>query len=1101
MESKLCFKLFFGLRMLSFLALLSLSADAQMPLFSAIESSNSGITFNNTLQETEFNNVWLYQYLYNGGGVAAGDINNDGLTDLFFTGNSTQDQLYLNLGNFQFKDITTQAGLTEPPGWSTGVTMADVNADGWLDIYICKSGKFSTHDRRNLLYINNHDNTFSEQAEKFGLNDSAFSTQAAFFDMDHDGDLDMLLLNHAVAQPRNLMLGERRNERDSFSGNKLFRNDNGVFNDVSIQAGIKGNLINFGLGLSVGDINNDGYEDIFVTNDYNEQDFLYLNNKNGTFTEILSKAFGHTANFSMGCDLADINNDGFLDLFVADMLPEKNYRQKILKGPTHYDAYDLSVEQGYFHQIMHNMLQINNGNNTFSEIAYSAGIAATDWSWAPLFADFDNDGFQDLYITNGYRRDFTNMDFLKYNYGEAEKNAAAKGEKINTLELVQLMPEFKLSNYLFRGNADLKFQNITDASALNIPSFSNGAAYADLDNDGDLDIIVNNINDKAFVFRNNAESITKNHYLRIKCIGEQQNIFATGTRINITSSTQNYTRELMPTRGFQSAVEPIIHFGLGDAEVVDVEIVFPSGKRIFLYNQPTNTTLVVEEKNGVQLTAGKHNGGALFLDVTNETLNYTNVETPNSDFKSEPLLPYKHSSNGPKMAFGDLNGDGLEDLFIAGAKGQKATCFINDNNGSYFLLPGAWNQDAAAEDTGVLIFDADNDGDNDIYVSSGSNEFEPGNKLYADRLYINNGNNSFSAAPNQIPQLFTPSTCVIGNDFDGDGDIDLFIGGGGIPGRYPLTIGSRLLLNTNGVFEDVTTSKCPELLKIGNVHDAQFVDINNDGKNDLIIVGEWMPIQVLINENNKFVNITNQAGLANTSGWWNCLRAADLDNDGDMDFVAGNIGNNLTIKPSINFPVKIYPYDFDGNGIIDPIITYYLNDTVAYPLPSRDDLLDQINSLKKSFVYYDDYASADIFHLFPKINFDTIPVLAAQQFESAAFYNNGNNTFTMQVLPQQAQWFPINDIAIYDFNADGFMDILIAGNNYNIRPELGRIDAGYGALLVGSGDNSFSVIPQQQSGLFIPGQVTNMQIISVGRDKFLFIAKNNAAMQVLLLAN
>ncbi len=1077
-------------------------ASAQNALFTSIPASYSGIGFDNILVETASANVYLYQYMYNGGGIAAGDINNDGLTDLFFTGNMVEDRLYLNKGNLQFEDITKSALPTEPNGWSTGTTMADVNGDGWLDIYVCRSGQFSSANRTNLLYINNGNNTFSEQAKKYGLNDSAFSTQAAFFDMDADGDLDMFLLNHAVKQPRSLILGDLRNQRNEFAGNKLFRNDNGFFSDISIQAGIKGNLVNFGLGLSIGDINNDNYPDIYVTNDYREQDFLYINNKNGTFSEVLNKQIGHIPLFSMGSDMADINNDGLLDLFVADMLPEDNFRQKKLKGPLRYDAYEMSIELGYYHQIMHNMLQLNNGNGTFSEIAYSAEVAATDWSWAPLIADFDNDGISDIYITNGYRHDFTDMDFIKYGYGEIEKKAQAAGKEINTLDLVNSMDELKISNYLFLGTEEIQFKNITASSGTNIPSFSNGGVYADLDNDGDLDLIVNNINDTAFVFRNNSESINNNHYLKFKFESNSKNSSCIGTRINISTADKIITRELMPTRGFQSSVEPIIHVGLGEIKNVDVEIIFPSGKRIFLSNQPVDTLLILDEQAAKTIIPSHNLKSNLFEDVTTSVLNYAHDEIAYIDYKREPLLPYKLSEQGPKLAVGDVNVDGLDDVFICGAKNKKAKLYLANPDGTFNPVSGGiWEADSAFEDIDAAIFDVNGDKLNDIYVVSGSNEYEAGTGMYQDRLYINSGNGIFISATNNLPNLDFSKSCVKTNDIDGDGDWDIFLGGKLIPGKYPLAPQSMILLNNNGIFSDATIKYCPELQNLGAVNDAVFADINGDKKDDLIIVGDWMSVQVFIRNGNRFINTTEKAGLAYTSGWWNTIAAADLDGDGDIDLVGGNRGTNHPINATLEKPATVYTSDIDLNGTIDPIITYYFNDGKSYPFASKDDMLDQIPGLKKPFIYYKDYASATLPNLFPEINTDTLPQLKAYQFESAIFRNNGNNTFTIEIMPAQAQFFPINSIVIRDFNDDGFQDILVAGNNFDIRPESGRIDAGFGLLLNGSATGNFTSIPALQSNVFIPGETRDMQIVSINRKHYLLIAKNHGSLQVLILGN
>lgn len=1077
-------------------------ANAQNALFTSIPAEYSGIGFDNVLVESATANVYLYQYMYNGGGIAAGDINNDGLTDLFFTGNMVSDRLYLNKGNVQFEDITKSALPNEPTGWSTGTTMADVNGDGWLDIYVCRSGQFSTVNRTNLLYINNGNNTFSEQAENYGLNDSAFSTQAAFFDMDADGDLDMFLLNHAVVQPRSLILGDLRYQRNEFAGNKLFRNDNGFFTDISIAAGIKGNLVNFGLGLSIGDINNDNYPDIYVTNDYREQDFLYLNNKNGTFTEVLNKQIGHIPLFSMGCDMADINNDGLLDLFVADMLPEDNFRQKKLKGPLRYDAYEMSIELGYYHQIMHNMLQLNNGNGTFSEIAYSAGVAATDWSWAPLIADFDNDGISDLYITNGYRHDFTDMDFIKYGYGEVEKEAQAAGKEINTLDLVNSMDELKISNYLFLGTEEIKFKNITASSGANIPSFSNGGVYADLDNDGDLDLIVNNINDTAFVFRNNSESINNNHYLKFKFKSSSKNASCIGTRINISTTDKIITRELMPTRGFQSSVEPIIHVGLGEIKNVDVEIIFPSGKRIFLSNQTVDTLLILDEQQANLVMPSHKLQSNLFEDVTTSVLNYAHNETAYIDYKREPLLPYKLSEQGPKLAVGDLNSDGLDDVFICGAKNKKAKLYLASPDGTFNPVAGAiWEADSAFEDIDAVIFDVNGDKLNDLYVVSGSNEYETGSGMYQDRLYINSGNGVFISATNNLPNLDFSKSCVKTNDLDGDGDLDLFLGGKLIPGKYPLAPQSMILLNNNGIFSDVTDNYCPELHNLGAVNDAVFADINGDKKNDLIIVGDWMPVQIFIRTGNRFVNTTQKAGMNYTSGWWNTITAADLDDDGDIDLIGGNRGTNHPIFADKQHPATIYTADIDANSTIDPIITYFFNDGKSYPYASKDDMLDQIPGLKKPFVYYKDYAAATMSKLFPGINSDSLPQLNAYQFESAIFRNNGNGTFSIEILPPQAQYFPVNSILIRDFNEDGFQDILIAGNNYDIRPESGRIDAGFGLLLNGNANHDFTAVPSLKSNVFIPGETRDLQIVSINRKHYLMIAKNHGSLQVLQLSN
>ena len=1084
---------------------------AQQPasaLFSLVSPASSHIYFNNQITESETLNLISYQYLYNGGGVAMGDLNNDGLPEIYFAGNMTGDKLYLNKGNFLFEDISDQSGIvknTDPMavGWSSGVTMADINADGLLDIYVCKSGKYPEDERRNKLFINNGNLTFTEQSNQFGIDDPAYSTQASFFDYDLDGDLDLFLLNHCLNQQKNFIVDEVRKQRDPFGGNKLYKNENGFFKDVSAEAGIDGSPLNFGLGIITGDFNNDLLPDIFVTNDFQERDFLYFNNGNGTFTEKLTSSFQHTSQFSMGADLADINHDGFPDLIVCDMLPEDNHRQKLLKGPSRYDAYQLAVDYGLYHQVMRNTLQINNGDGSYSEIGQFAGVSATDWSWAPLFADFDNDGYQDLYITNGFRRDFTNMDFIKYTYADEEKKAAEAGKPINYYELIQKMPSVKLPNYMYKGNASLQFENKINDWGFGQASFSNGAAYGDLDSDGDLDLAVNNINDTAFIYQNHANEISKNKFLEFKITGAGKNIFAIGTKIIVTADGKIFMREITPTRGYQSSVDYKIIIGLGEIAFADIEILFPSGKSIVFKKHPTSSTITADEKDAVFIKK-ENRIQPLFTDVTSSwKLIHTDLEENYIDFKREVLLPHKLSEPGPEMAAGDVNGDHLPDLFIGGSKNKKARLYIQDEEGKFFpLLNSPWNADSAYEDAGICMFDADGDKDNDIYVTSGGNEFENNSPFYQDRLYMNDGSGSFSKAINALPQINISKSCVRAADFDDDGDMDLFVGGKLISGKYPLAPQSFLFENIssdgNVLFKNVTSAICPGLLNAGMVNDAIWVDLNKDDRKDLIVVGEWMPVRIYLNTKTGFKDATDQFGLKNTTGWWNCIQSGDFDNDGDPDFIIGNRGLNNRIHASVNQPASIYISDFDRNGSLDPVFCYYFNDGKSHPVASRDDLLDQVNPLRKKFIYYADYADATIESIFPKADFTTVPVFKTEEFASVYLENN-KGAFEIKQLPPEAQWSSINCMAIKDFNSDGNLDVILAGNDLGMVPELGRMDAGTGLLMLGDGKGNFIPQSAMQSGIKILGQACNMQIMKLQSETYIVISKNKMPVQVVML--
>ncbi|MCY7408833.1 MAG: VCBS repeat-containing protein, partial [Chitinophagales bacterium] len=976
----------FFLLLMNFHSAIHAQTNSSQPLFEKIPSSKTNITFTNPLVENAQFNVLAYEYYYNGGGVAVGDINNDGLPDVYFSSNLKANRLYVNKGNFVFDDATLTSKTGSRQGWKAGCCMADVNGDGWLDIYVCHSGRLPGPYKANELFINNHDLTFTESAQQYGLADTGYSTQAVFFDYDLDGDLDCYLLNHNIATFKNFEVAQIRNTPDANAGDKLFRNDGGHFTDVSRQAKIYSSAIGFGLGVAVSDVNSDGFPDIYVSNDYTEHDYLYINNHDGTFTESLAAMMGHCSNFSMGNDIADYNNDGLPDIFSLDMLPQDNYRQKNLRGPNNYDKYYLQVKFGFYHQVMRNCLQLNNGNGTFSEIGQLAGIPATDWSWAPLLADFDNDGWKDLYITNGYRRDYTNNDFLKFAYEEEKQKAVSEGREPDLLSLVQQMPSVKVSNYLFHNNGDLTFDNATAAWNLFDPAFSNGAAFSDLDNDGDLDLVVNNVDEEAFIYKNNSREINHHHFLTVQLTGNNKNPFGIGSKIEIETATGKQFCEFYMIRGFQSSSDNKIHFGLGNEEKIkSLTITWTDGTKQTLTNIAADQTIKLLQANAKMVPEKMIKKIApLFNDISAEhRLDFTQQENEYIDYKREPLLPHEFSKLGPQLSTADVNGDGTEDIFIGGAAGFPSKIFFQNKEGKFVEhTSSSIKNDSASEDECSLFFDADRDGDADLYVCSGGYEFETTDSLLLDRLYLNDGKGNFTKSNDALPKMFTSTFCVKANDFDGDGDLDLFVGGRIVPGYYGTAPKSYLLENRNGKFFDVTTSIAPALEYAGMITDAAWGDIDGDKKDDLIVVGEWMQIRIYKNTGSQLTEITNDAGLKNTGGWWNRIVADDLDGDGDIDFVVSNRGENSLMHASVEKPATLFVKDFDKNGSIDPIICYYNGDT-SYPMASRDEMVDQLNVLKKKYVYYRDYAGSQISAIFSEDQLKGANILTAQTFSSS----------------------------------------------------------------------------------------------------------------------
>ncbi|WP_299316762.1 VCBS repeat-containing protein [uncultured Maribacter sp.] len=1064
-------------------------------LFTKLGANETGIKFKNILKETEAFNVLEYGYLYNGGGVSVGDLNNDGLPDIYFTGNMVGSRLYINKGNFEFDEIAEKAGVFAEGLWNTGTTMADVNGDGLLDIYVCRSAAPSPKMRKNLLFINNGDLTFTESASKYGLANSGYSTQASFFDYDKDGDLDVYILNHSTQEYAGFgqITPSLKNKKNPAYSDKLYRNDNGKFKDVSSDAGLVSNILGFGLGLAISDINNDGWPDIYVSNDYNEQDYLYINNKNGSFTESLEKYIGHTSLFSMGSDIADINNDGYMDIITLDMLPEGNYRQKMVSGPDNYDKYQLLVNSGFYNQTMRNMLQLNNNGESFSEIGQFSGISNTDWSWASLFADLDNDGYKDVFITNGYKRDYTNMDFINFAVQEKLKENKT-GKQTAIMELLEISPATIEENYTYHNNGDLTFSKVNSEWGLDKKSLSNGAAYADLDNDGDLDLIVNNIEEEAFIYRNNSEKLKEHNYLRIRLKGEGLNTFGIGSRISVTTKTQVLTQEVMPTRGYQSSVDNTVVFGLGKNDTIqELTITWPDFKEQNLQNIPSNQTIILRQIDAQKSTTIiETDTTRYFVDISIDSLiPFKHQENNFVDFKTEQLLLHKLSTQGPKMAKGDVNGDGLDDLFIAGAKGQTGQVLIQHKNGEFNIALTDLIDDTTSEDTNALFFDADNDKDLDLYVVSGGNEFEKNATELQDRLYQNNGKGKFTKLSNMLPDMKTSGSVVRASDFDNDGDLDLFVGGRLVPGEYPTAPKSYILQNDGkGRFTDITTSVNENLEHIGMITDALWSDFSGDGIDDLIVVGEFMAIRLFKNNDGKLTEIKNST-LNNTKGWWNTIKSGDFDNDGDTDYIVGNFGLNSQLKATEAEPVQLYVKDFDKNGSLDPILTSFIQGE-SYPVFSRDDLIGQLSYLKGKYINYSDYADQKISDIFTAEELKNTNILEANYFASSYIENLGENNFKITPLPASIQFAPIYGILINDFNQDGNLDVLMAGNFFGNRVKYGRYDANKGSLLLGDGKGNFRAIDQKKSGLNIDGEVKDIQaIINADKEPMIIFSRNN----------
>ena len=1060
--------------------------------FELLTPESTGIDFSNTIRETKSFNHYYYSQIYVGSGVAIGDINNDGLSDVFFGGNQVADRLYLNKGDFKFEDITKKSKIAKNSGWTWGVTMADVNADGYLDIYVSRNGNsINLEDCRNQLYINNQDLTFTESALAYGLADVGYSTQAVFFDMDNDGDLDMYQVNQMVDK-KVLLVNKLPKERYKYFLDRLYRNDNGKFKDVSAEVGISRDL-SYGLSVNATDFNNDGWIDLYVANDYAEPDFMYYNNGDGTFRNVIHEKLKHITQLSMGSDSGDINNDGLLDLITTDMTPEDHYRSKTNMASMSTEAFNNMVDAGAHHQYMANALQLNTGLGSFSDIANVAGMSYTDWSWASLLVDLDNDGWKDIMVSNGIKKDVDNNDYLKI-LRNIDPKTITEDE---LFKLSKEAPSQEISNYVFRNEGNLHFKKITEEWGFDTPSFSNGMAYGDLDNDGDLDVVTNNIDKPAFIYRNKATG----NFLKIKLEGSDKNKFGIGAKAIIHHGNNIQIAENTLTRGFISSVEPGMFFGLAkDTKVDKVEVIWSDG-RVNTYEDVEANRVITASYNKAVNPSNKtsKNPNTLLaqIDASSIGLNFSHKENEFDDFAEEILLPHKLSNNGPFSAVTDVNGDGLEDVFVGGASQQSGVLYLQTKEGKFKVNQSQpWEKDKVSEDLGALFLDVDGDKDLDLYVASGGNEFKQGNPVLKDRLYINDGTGVFEKSTNALPNILESSQCVKASDIDDDGDLDLFVGTRLISGKYPFPATSYILINHNGQFKKAKEDIAPSLVNIGMVSDAAFTDIDNDGDNDLMIVGEWMNITLLTNNDGKFINDSKKFGLENTRGLWWSITAEDIDGDGDDDYIIGNLGRNNKFKATEEHPFKVYANDFDENGTNDVVLAKFYKDDYV-PVRGRECTSQQMPFVAEKFKDYHSFASSKLLEILPEDKVESAVIYEISNFESIILIND-NGILKRKSLPIEAQISPIKSSIVRDFNNDGIKDILIVGNHYGVEVETVRYDAGFGLVLLGDNNKNFNPMSPIDSGLHLPYDTRSINQITIHNKRGFIVTSNDDKLNILM---